>query len=96
MEIAGARLLKPHLSPGQLSVGVSIDISHTAPTPPGALVTTQATYKGTDGKLFLFEVVAMDAGGQVGKGVHKRAIVDRERLESSARKRLETQDTALI
>ena len=96
MEIASARLLKPHLGPGQLSVGVSIDVSHTAATPPETLVTATATYTGREGKLFLFDVVAMDAGGQVGKAVHKRAIVDRERLESSAKRRLESQGTSLM
>ncbi len=36
MEIAAARVLQPLLGPGELSVGVTVDISHTAPTPPGA------------------------------------------------------------
>ena len=35
MEIAAARLMRPLLQPGQLSVGVSIDIKHFAPTPAG-------------------------------------------------------------
>lgn len=64
MEIASARVLQPFLSPGQLSVGVTVDVTHTAPTPPGATVTAVARYVGRDGKLFAFEVVATDAGGR--------------------------------
>ena len=55
MEIAGSRVLEPFLGPGELSVGVIVDVSHTAPTPPGALVIATARYTGREGKLFVFE-----------------------------------------
>ena len=88
MEVAAARVLKPLLEPGELSVGVTVDITHTAPTPPGARVTTTARYAGREGKLFLFEVSASDPGGEIGRGWHKRAIVTSERLQSGAAKRV--------
>ena len=56
MELAGARLLHPLLQPGEMSVGAHVDVSHTAATPIGATVTATATYRGRDGKLFVFEV----------------------------------------
>src|SRR5882757_7490781 len=87
MEIASARLLQPCLSAGQLSVGVSVEVTHSAPTPPGATVIATARYLGRDAKLFLFEVVATDAGGEIGRARHKRAIVDTARLEGSAARR---------
>ena len=88
MEIAAARVLQPLLGPGELSVGVTVEISHTAPTPPGAEVTTTARYAGREGKLFLFEVSATDPGGEIGRGWHKRAIVTSERLQAGAAKRI--------
>ena len=88
MEIAASRVLLPLLGPGELSVGVTVDISHTAPTPVGAEVTATARYAGREGKLFLFEVSAADRGGEVGRGWHKRAIVSNERLLSGASKRV--------
>lgn len=87
MEIAASRVLKPLCGPGELSVGVTVDITHTAPTPLGAEVTAAARYVGREGKLFLFEVSCADKGGQVGRGWHKRAIVSSERLQSGAAKR---------
>src|SRR5215207_945729 len=87
MEIAASRVLKPLLGPGELSVGVTVDINHTAPTPLGAEVTATARYAGREGKLFLFEVSCADKGGEVGRGWHKRAIVSSERLQSGAAKR---------
>src|SRR5919205_2640820 len=71
MEIAAARVLQPLLGPGELSVGVTVDITHSAPTPPGALVTANARYTGREGKLFVFEITARDEGGEIGRGSHK-------------------------
>jgi fluoroacetyl-CoA thioesterase len=88
MEIAGSRVLEPFLGPGELSVGVTVDVSHTAPTPPGALVIATARYTGREGKLFVFEVTASDPGGEIGKGIHKRAIVASDRLVRAAVKRV--------
>lgn len=88
MEIASARLLKPYLELGQLSVGVTIDVSHTAATPGDALVTVEAKYRGKEGKLVVFDVVASDEGGEVGAAVHKRAVVDAQRLLAGAKKRV--------
>jgi predicted thioesterase len=87
METAAARVLQPLLGPGELSVGVTVDITHIAPTPPGVLVTANARYTGREGKLFVFEISAHDRGGEIGRGSHKRAIVEAERLQRAAAKR---------
>lgn len=88
MEVAAARLLRPHLGEGELSVGVAVDIVHTAPTPLNGTVIATATYMGRDGKLFEFEVLAADDGGEIGRGTHKRAIVSAGRLTAGAAKRM--------
>lgn len=88
MEIAAARVLQPLQGPGELSVGVTIDVTHSAPTPPGVTVTATARYAGREGKLFLFEISASDPGGEIGRGWHKRAIVSSERIEGGAAKRV--------
>lgn len=87
MEVAAARVLVPVLGAGEQSVGVTVDIEHTSPTPPGARVTAEARYLGREGKLYLFDVVARDEAGVIGKGRHKRAIVMKDRLEARAAER---------
>jgi predicted thioesterase len=87
MERAAAKLLRPHLQPGQLSVGVRVEIEHAAPTPVGARVVTRARYLGSEGKLHLFAVEAHDPGGRIGHGRHARAVVDEGRLLAGADKR---------
>jgi len=84
MEVASARLLLPFVGPGELSVGTRVDVVHSAATPPGVTVSATARYLGRDGKLFVFEVVANDDGGEIGRGKHWRAIISSERLVSGA------------
>ena len=90
MEVAAARLLRPHLREGELSVGVTVDIVHTVATPLHGTVIATATYAGRDGKLFVFEVLAADDAGEVGRGTHKRAIVTADRLTAGAAKRMKS------
>ena len=87
MELAAARVLRPLLGPGELSVGITIDVTHTAPTPPGGTVRATATFVAREGKRYVFELVAEDDGGEIGRGRHERAIVTAERLEAAAQGR---------
>jgi predicted thioesterase len=88
MELAAARAMRPALQPGQLSVGVSLSVKHTAATPVGGRVRAVATYVRNDGKLFIFRVEACDDAGPVGEGEHARAIIDTERLLQGAARRM--------
>lgn len=87
MELAAGRAMRPSLAPGQLSVGVALNVEHTAPTPVGSRVTATARFTGRDGKFYLFEVSARDEAGEVGRGTHRRAVVATERLLAGAARR---------
>ena len=87
MELAAARVMRPMLEEGQLSVGVSLEVRHTAATPVGGRVRAVATYLGPEGKLHRFRVEAFDDAGPIGDGEHTRAIVSTERLLAGAAKR---------
>jgi len=90
METAGARALKPLLQPGQLSVGVTVNIKHLAATPNHTEVSAQATFLGMESKLYKFKVEAFDPGGKIGEGEHTRAIINTERLMQGAKARLQS------
>ncbi|MFB3813330.1 MAG: thioesterase family protein [Terriglobales bacterium] len=89
MEIAASRVMKPLLQPGQLSVGVTVNIKHLAATPNHTRVSAKATFLGMDGKLYKFRVEAFDPGGKIGEGEHSRAIVTTERLVQGAKARVD-------
>ncbi len=87
LELAAGKLLAPLCHPGELSVGVEVNVKHSAATLPGATVTATARYTGKIGKLYSFEVVAYDGAGEIMRGEHTRAIIQVERLMGAARKR---------
>jgi predicted thioesterase len=86
-ELAAGKILVPLLAPGELSVGVVVNVTHTAATPVGALAKATARYTGREGKLYSFEVVVEDPAGECMRGVHKRAVIEEKRLLDGARKR---------
>ena len=87
MEIAAARAMRPLLGEGQLSVGVSISVRHTAATLAGCQVRAVARWLRNEGRLMHFDVQAFDEAGLIGEGEHTRAIVDTARLLTGAEKR---------
>lgn len=87
MEVAASRAMLPVLAEGELSVGVSVDVTHSAATPPGSTVRASAKFVGVEGKLYVFEVTAEDEGGEIGRGIHRRAVVHTDRLLAGAARR---------
>jgi fluoroacetyl-CoA thioesterase len=75
MEWTCMKLLAPHLHPGEGSLGVHIDVSHTAATPPGLTVTVDAECIAVDGPRVTFAVKAHDGVEAIGEGRHQRFVV---------------------
>lgn len=80
METAAAQLLQRFLPPEFLSVGVRIDVHHLAATPVGATVTATATIRNREEVFVDFEVFAHDGIEPIGRGTHRRAIVELARF----------------
>jgi fluoroacetyl-CoA thioesterase len=87
MELAAARAMKPLLGEGQLSVGIALNVRHTAATPVGSAVRVVAIYLRTESKLLHFRVEAFDESGPIGSGEHTRAVIDPARLLTGAERR---------
>ena len=82
MEWTCMQLLAPHLDPGEGSVGVHIDVSHTAATPPGLTVTVDALCVAIDGACVTLKVKAHDGVDPIGEGQHQRYVVAWEKFKS--------------
>jgi fluoroacetyl-CoA thioesterase len=76
MEQAAMEAIKPFLDAGESSVGMSIEVSHTAATPPGHRARAEAEVTKVEGRRLEFAVLAFDDVGQIGSGTHRRAVVD--------------------
>ena len=77
------QLLKPHLDDAEGSVGVHIDVSHKAATPPGLVVTVEAECVEVRGPRVRFKLVAHDGIDEIGSGSHERFIVKWDRFTKS-------------
>jgi fluoroacetyl-CoA thioesterase len=75
MEWACTELLAAHLEPGEGSVGIHVDVSHLAATPPGMTVTVDTECVEVVGLRVAFNVKAHDGIDLIGDGRHERFVV---------------------
>jgi fluoroacetyl-CoA thioesterase len=75
MEWACTELLSAHLEAGEGSVGVHVDVSHLAATPPGMTVTVDVECVQIVGQRVSFSVKAHDGMDLIGEGRHERFVV---------------------
>lgn len=80
IEAAAVDCLGGNLPADHESLGVHLDVAHTAPTPIGLTVTATATIKAIDGRKVTFDVSASDGVSRIGSGVHTRIVVDTARF----------------
>jgi fluoroacetyl-CoA thioesterase len=89
MEFACIKFINSHIQwPRQQTVGIHIDLSHTAATPPGLTVTIKGRLAKVDGRKLSFVLEASDGVDSIGQATHERFIIDAEKFNASvARKR---------
>lgn len=80
MENAAVNALDGHLEAGEGSVGIHMDVSHDSATPVGMKVRAEVELTEVDGRALTFQVSAYDEAGLIGKGVHKRFIIQNEKF----------------
>lgn len=80
MERVAHRLLAERLPPGYSSVGVALEVRHSAPSPVGSLVRVQAEVVEVDATRVTFTVEATDEVEAIGSGRHERVVVEEARF----------------
>lgn len=69
-----------NLDPKQTSVGISINVSHEAPSAAGAMIEIQAMIEKMEGKKINYFVQAKEGERIIGQGKHTRFIVDGDKF----------------
>lgn len=82
MEWCALKLLAPHMDEGEGSLGIHIDVSHSAATLPGQTVTVEAECTAIEGRRITFKVKAHDGIDMIGQGTHRRMVVPWDRFKS--------------
>ncbi len=88
MEGAACEAIAEALSDTQTTVGTLLNIEHTSATPVGLEVRAEAEVTAVEGKVITFAVRAFDEAGEIGKGIHKRVIVNPQKFLDKAYNKL--------
>ena len=80
MEAAAVDVLAAHLPAETTSVGIYAELHHLAATPVGMTVRAEATLSAIEGRTLTFEITAHDAQEEIGRAIHQRVLVERDRF----------------
>jgi len=80
MEGAACEAIAEALAEDQTTVGTALNIEHISATPVGLEVHAEAEVTAVEGKVITFEVKAFDEIGEIGRGTHKRVIVNSQKF----------------
>jgi len=80
MEGAACEAIAEALNENQTTVGTALNIEHISATPVGLDVRAEATVTAVEGKVITFEVKAFDEAGEIGRGTHKRVIINPQKF----------------
>ena len=69
--------VNPHIDwPREQTVGIDVNLSHIAATPPGLTVTVKGTLEKLEGRKLTFALSADDGIDEISRGTHERFVID--------------------
>ena len=71
-----------------LMEGTMLNLEHLSATPVGLEVRAEAEVTEVDGKVITFRLHAFDEAGEIGRGTHKRVIVNSQKFLDKAYQKL--------
>lgn len=72
--------LAPYIGSDQRTVGTRVEMTHTAATPIGMVVTADVELVEINDRTFRFKVACRDEKDPIGEGFHERTLVDHARF----------------
>ncbi len=76
------------LDEGMTTVGTKLDIVHTSASPLGCTITCESELIEVDRRRLVFNVIAYDNAGEIGRGTHERFIVDSAKFTAKTAEKL--------
>ena len=69
--------VNPHIDwPREQTVGIGVQLSHLAATPPGLTVHVKVKLEEMEGRKLVFSIVGHDSIDKISEGTHERFIID--------------------
>jgi len=82
-EWACVQAIKPYLDwPKEQTVGIHVNFSHIAPTPPGLTITVSGRLDKREGRKLSFTISADDGVEKISEGTHERFIIYPEKFKA--------------
>jgi fluoroacetyl-CoA thioesterase len=76
-EWACIQAINPHIDwPEEQTVGIDVNLSHVAATPPGLTITVKGKLEEVEGRKLSFSIVAEDGVDKISEGTHDRFIIN--------------------
>jgi fluoroacetyl-CoA thioesterase len=89
IEWACIQIVNSHIDwPKEQTVGIGINVTHLAATPPGLTVTVNVELEKVDGRKLTFSVLANDGIDKISEGIHERFVIDVEKFNAKVAKKL--------
>ena len=86
LEFACIKAINPYINwPYQQTVGIGIQVDHTAATPPRFTVTVKGTLTEVEGRKLSFSLEADDGVDVISKGTHQRFIIDAAKFNAQVK-----------
>jgi len=82
LEWSCIKAINPHIDwPQEQTLGIRINVSHEAATPPGLEITTSVELTKVEGRKLVFSVEAHDGVDLISRGEHERFIISKEMFD---------------
>jgi len=76
-EWACIQAINPHIDwPDEQTVGIQVNLSHLAATPPGLTVKVKGKLEEVEGRKLSFSIVADDGVDKISEGTHDRFVIN--------------------
>ena len=82
-EWACIQAINPHIDwPEEQTVGIQVNLSHVAATPPGLTVRVKGKLEEVEGRKLSFSIVADDGVDTISEGTHDRFVIKTEKFNA--------------
>ncbi len=81
IEWACIHAINPHIDwPKEQTVGIGMNLTHEAATPPGLEVTVRVKLQRVEGRKLTFSIIADDGIDKISEGTHERFLIVAEKF----------------
>ncbi|MEQ8153178.1 MAG: thioesterase family protein [Smithellaceae bacterium] len=87
-EFTCIKALKAHLDwPNEQTVGIGMNMTHAAATPPGMNITVRGKLDKMEGRKLTFKLEAFDDAEKISEAMHERYVIDAEKFNAAIGKK---------